>query len=204
MSLIYATEQKLLATNGSTHGMILAIFPYSSVFTIVTFHHMPWMWSTKTLERPQNVQHVATRHVPIVTTWLLGKALVVPFLKGSYTTHYVHVNLNPCCAKCNFAYFGIIRNFASWTSCQIRKNVGCTCAGNAGNVFPAPRVSDPDMHHGTCVTHVSWFMSGSLSSGFLWTWWGKRSRHSRRMRNPQFYASGKRPMAHAVGSFFIL
>ena len=25
-------------------------------------------------------------------------------------------------------------------------------------------------------------------------WWGKRSRHSRRMHNPQFYASGKRPM----------
>ena len=25
-------------------------------------------------------------------------------------------------------------------------------------------------------------------------WRGKRSRHSRRMRNPQFYASGKRPM----------
>ena len=26
-------------------------------------------------------------------------------------------------------------------------------------------------------------------------WRGKRSRHSRRMRNPQFYVSGKRPMA---------
>ena len=26
-------------------------------------------------------------------------------------------------------------------------------------------------------------------------WWGKRSQHSRRMRNPQFYVSGKRPIA---------
>ena len=25
----------------------------------------------------------------------------------------------------------------SWASYQIRKIVGCTCAGNAGNVFPA-------------------------------------------------------------------
>ena len=25
-------------------------------------------------------------------------------------------------------------------------------------------------------------------------WWGKRSRHSRHMRNPKFYLSGKRPM----------
>ena len=28
----------------------------------------------------------------------------------------------------------------------------------------------------------------------LW-WWGKRSRHSRHMRNPQIYVSGKRPIA---------
>ena len=57
------------------------------------------------------------------------------------------------------------------------------------------RVSDPDMHHGTCMTHVPWCMPGSLTSGFLWNRWrGKRFWHSRRMRNPQFYVSGKRPM----------
>ena len=28
-----------------------------------------------------------------------------------------------------------------------------------------PLVSDPGMHHGTCVTHVSWCMSGSLTRG---------------------------------------
>ena len=27
------------------------------------------------------------------------------------------------------------------------------------------KVSDPDMHHGTCVTHVPWCMSGSLTRG---------------------------------------
>ena len=42
---------------------------------------------------------------------------------------------------------------------------------------PPPRVSDPDMHHGTCVTHVPWCMPGSLTSGFLWSRWrGKRTR----------------------------
>ena len=41
-------------------------------------------------------------------------------------------------------------------------------------------------------------MPGSLTSGFLWSRWrGKRSRHSRRMRSPQFYVSGKRPMPAA-------
>ena len=67
--------------------------------------------------------------------------------------------------------------------------------GMPGTFSPPLRVSDPDMHHGTCVTHGPWCMPGSLTSGFLWSqWWGKRSRHSRRMHNPQFYVSGKRHM----------
>ena len=66
-------------------------------------------------------------------------------------------------------------------SCQICKIASCACAGNAGNVFPA--------------THVPWCMPGSLPSGFLWSRRrGKRSLHSRRMRNPQSYVYGKRPM----------
>ena len=57
-------------------------------------------------------------------------------------------------------------------------------------------VSDPNMHHDTCVTHVPWCMTGSLPSGFLWNlWWGKHSWHSQRMRNPQFCVSGNRPVA---------
>ena len=59
------------------------------------------------------------------------------------------------------------------------------------------RISDPDMHHGTCMTHVPWCMPGSLISDFLWSRWrGKRSRYSRRMCNTIFYVSGKRPMAY--------
>ena len=68
--------------------------------------------------------------------------------------------------------------------------------GMPGAFSPPPGVSDPDMHHGTCVTHVLWCMPGSLTIGFLWSRWrGQRSRHSRRMRNPQIYVSGKRPMS---------
>ena len=52
-----------------------------------------------------------------------------------------------------------------------------------------PLVSDPDMHHGTCVTHVPWCMSGSPTCDGG----GKRSRHSDHMRNPQFYVSGRGP-----------
>ena len=66
--------------------------------------------------------------------------------------------------------------------------------------FPLPPwVSDCDMHHGTCMMHVPWCMSGSLTSGLIRSRWrGKRSQHSRRMRNPQFYVSGKRPILYLV------
>ena len=76
------------------------------------------------------------------------------------------------------------------------KNAGVHAPGMPGTFSPSPQVSDPNMHHGLCVTHMPWCMTGSLTSDFLWNRWrGKRSRHSRRIRNLQFYLSGKRPMA---------
>ena len=66
-------------------------------------------------------------------------------------------------------YFPQFFSPLAWASYQIRKIAGCACAGNAGNVSPRiriqrkPRVSDPGMHHGTCVTHVPWCMSGLLT-----------------------------------------
>ena len=41
--------------------------------------------------------------------------------------------------------------------------------GMPGTFSPPPRISDSDMHHGTCVTHVPWCMPGSLTCGFLWS-----------------------------------
>ena len=81
--------------------------------------------------------------------------------------------------------------FPLWASCQIRTIEGCQCTGKAWNISP--------LHRGwaipTCVTHMPWCKPGSLTSGILWSRWRrKRSQHSRRMRNPQFCVSGKRPM----------
>ena len=59
-----------------------------------------------------------------------------------------------------------------------------------------PLVKDPEIHHGTCVTHVPCCMSGSLTRGVR----GKRSWYSRRMHNPQFYVSGKRLMRPYQGN----
>ena len=71
--------------------------------------------------------------------------------------------MQPHCDKC--------KKHWEWASYQICKIAGCACTENAGNVFPHRRiqmkllVSDPGMHHGTCVTHVPWCMSGSLTHG---------------------------------------
>ena len=66
------------------------------------------------------------------------------------------------------------------------------------------QVRDPDMHHGTCATHVPWCMPGSLTSDFLWSRWrGKRYRHSRRIRNLHFCVSGKRPMHMLYSTLFL-
>ena len=84
----------------------------------------------------------------------------------------------------------------NWPLARYVKSGVVNAPGMPGTFSPPSRVSDPDMHHGTCVTYVPWCMPGSLTSCFLWSQWHeKRSRHSLRMlRSPQFYASGKRPM----------
>ena len=53
---------------------------------------------------------------------------------------------------------------SQWASCQI-----CEIAGMPGTFSPTTRLSDPDMHHGTCLTHLPWCMPGSLTSSFLWS-----------------------------------
>ena len=59
-------------------------------------------------------------------------------------------------------------SYPAWASCQIRKVAGAHAPGMPGTFSPSPQMSDPDMHHGTCVTHVPWCMPGSPTSGFLW------------------------------------
>ena len=77
-----------------------------------------------------------------------------------------------------------------WLHGPLIRHVKLRVAHALGMFSPSPRVSDPDMHHDTCVTYVPWCMPRSLTSGFLWSRWrGKRFLHSRRMR--QFYVSGK-------------
>ena len=66
--------------------------------------------------------------------------------------------------------------------------------GKSGTFFPLyrhqrkPLVIDPGMYHGTCVTHVPWCMSGSLTRG------ENVPSIPGACRNPQFNVSSERPM----------
>ena len=86
-----------------------------------------------------------------------------------------------------------------WISYKIRKISDCACAGNAGNVFPA---TDFKGNRGltipACITARASRTCRDACRDRQPVMAGKRSRHSRRMRNPQFYVSGKRPMAAKV------
>ena len=87
-----------------------------------------------------------------------------------------------------------------WAFYQICNIRGCACAGNSGNVFPAT-VGYRSCHESRHVRHAR----AVLYAGFaklrflLKSTAGKRFRHSRCMRNPQFYVSGKRPMPIVEG-----
>ena len=88
-------------------------------------------------------------------------------------------------------------------NCGLRMHRECRERFPRQRLQRKPLVSDPGMHHGTCVTNVPWCMSGSLTPPPPPPpETEKSSRHSRRIRNPQFYVSGKRPIAE-TGVFVI-
>ena len=63
-------------------------------------------------------------------TWLFGNAR--DFI-GALFFYLVNIHIGSLLLRAiSSANSGII----AWASCQIRKIVGCACAGNAGNVSP--------------------------------------------------------------------
>ena len=81
------------------------------------------------------------------------------------------------------------------TSYQIRKLAVCACAGNAGNVFSATDFKrNCGLEIPACITARASHTCRAACRDRQLAVRGKRSQHSRRMRNPQFYVSRKRPM----------
>ena len=87
--------------------------------------------------------------------------------------------------------WGRLIRMCPWTSYKIRKITGCACSRNVGNIFPT---TDFKGNHWlmipACITARAMMHVGITNT----RWWGKHSRRSRRMHNPQIYIYGKRPM----------
>ena len=107
---------------------------------------------------------------------------------GQVTTYGYTDLCQPCCRR--HLVMGLLPDTLNRGLCMHRE---CWERFPHHRLQRKPSVSDPGMHHGTWVTHVPWCMSGSQPAVA-----GKRSRHSRRMRNPQFYVSGKTPITWTV------
>ena len=93
-----------------------------------------------------------------------------------YSLHHTEVE-----RECIYSLKPNVAYMRQWTRPFIGSNNGpltrCVklqvvhAPGMPGTFSPPPRVSDPGMNHGTCVTHVPWCMPGSLTRGFLWSRW---------------------------------
>ena len=162
---------------GTSHADTISGLTQSLVVTTpLNGNDMQYVWqhySTNVITQAQ-ISFQAWEHVALLFEWIPRCDTIPLYTRGKTRISWQILTWHT---------YACWNRETPWASCQIAKIVSCTCAGNAGNVSPLPRVSDPDMHHGTCVTHLPWCMPGSLTIGFLWSWLqGKRSRHSRRMR----------------------
>ena len=109
--------------------------------------------------------------------------------------HMHHYHHEPCCHQHHYCHHDMIIHQHGPLARYARLRVA-HAPGMPGTFSPSSQVSDPDMHHGTCVTHVPWCMPGSLTSGFLWNRRrGETFPAFPAHAHPQFYVSGKRPMA---------
>ena len=164
----------------------------------VKFQRAPLKFHTKFwTHTPQNIHFTVFYFCAWVTISL--NCVVISLSETGLRCHYSDNACHLTPVIYITAKYDITAASHQWASYQIRKIAGCACAGNAGNVFPRrrfqrkPIVSDPGMHHGTCVTHVPWCMSGSLTCGD-----GENVPAFPAHAHPQFYVSGKRPIETAL------
>ena len=178
---------RLVTTKGnsvkSKEGPMNYIMPFNALYQSWSPIHTQWWavgWYLKTW-----ILCLATRLICISVTRGCGDEPPTKSQKGLNEESPAALNTTHTAEKKRLWVYGPLARYVNlWVVHAL---------GMPGTFSLPPRVSDPDMHHGTCVTHVPWYMPGSITSDFIWSRWrGKGSRHSRRMRIPQFYVSGKR------------
>ena len=163
--------------NSSSFSAILSQITTVSVLLFYVCHYFDWTWFSVTHPISQSWQQISV----VASVYLV---IYFYIISSKYMRNKIN-NLHGASSSW------------PWASYQIRKIASCALRRECWELFPChrfqrkPLVSDPGMHHGTCVTHVPWCMSGIADL----RWRGKRSRHSRRMRKLQVYVSGQRPIS---------
>ena len=91
-------------------------------------------------------------------------------------------------SQCNIPYLSPHGPLTRYTILWVSQPLGMP-----GTFSPPPtsKGTASSRHASRHVCHARAVMHVGIANPRLW---GKRSRHSRRMRNPQFYVTGKRPI----------
>ena len=126
-------------------------------------------------------RHLSYYNILATWVWSLWETFIILQYPGNVSIISVgdiyHTTISSQCEYDlygrHLSYYNILAmwEWSPWASCQIRKNCVLVTHREYQERFSRPQlqrkwlVSDPDMHHGTCVTHVPWCMSGSLTRG---------------------------------------
>ena len=102
----------------------------------------------------------------IQVRWLASGSISQNLNPSFFSVAYVHVHMNVN----RWQTMGLLPDTQN---CGSRMRRECRERFPRNRIRRKPLVSDPGMLHGTCVTHMPWCMSRSLTR-----WRGKRSRHS--------------------------
>ena len=180
---------------------ILPIFSVDWTTSFVGKHWMAWNQQPTNYWLPMFIGNNLWRYIQLQTVYSFANVRLpqCQTVRSNLISHLLGSSL--WVMNIIWNKFGMKRDikdrryaFPAVHSCQIRQIADAHAPGMPGTFSPPPRVSDPDIDHGTCVTHVPWCMPGSLAVSFEVGGGGKRSRHSRCMHKPQCYVSGKRSM----------
>ena len=76
--------------------------------------------------------------------------------------NYIHMHLWEILTRLCYITMGLLPDTQNR---GLRMHRGCRERFPRHRLQRKPLVNDPGMHHGTCLTHVSWCMSGSLNRG---------------------------------------
>ena len=126
-------------------------------------------WSCRNTRTPCQSNLVDLQHVGKVCVHIVLSSLENMLFENVWNIHividFIKKMLNTCfCLDTRYEYNYFDGPLTRYVKLRVAHARECREHFPPPHLFQRKRlVSDPDMHHGTCVTHVPWCMSGSLT-----------------------------------------